>query len=157
MNVQPCRPVIWQRRTSGTLKYVCNSKLKLNVSSLLGLYTPMLKCNSFSRNISLYVRRNLRQEPVYIVTCKYVWHTTNLQKYLHTSSAVMSGARQKMQCLPHMDYVQKHMVHLQKIADYIWQPARRSSIWQPIYNQSIYDGRYTTETNTKCIHQMKIH
>jgi len=31
----------------------------------------------------------------------------------------MSGARHKMQYLPHMDNVQKHTVHLQKIADYI--------------------------------------
>lgn len=37
MNVHPCKPVIWQRRTSGTFKYVCNNKLNENVTSLLGL------------------------------------------------------------------------------------------------------------------------
>lgn len=61
INVQPCKPVIWHRLTSGTLKYVCSSRLKLNVKSLLGLYVAMLKCNSFSRRISLYVTRNLKK------------------------------------------------------------------------------------------------
>lgn len=52
MNVHPCSPLIWQRRTSGTFKYVCNSRLNENVISLLGLKTPMWKCSSFSRNIN---------------------------------------------------------------------------------------------------------
>lgn len=68
MNVQPCNPVIWHRLTSGTFKYVCSNKLNENVTSLLGLYTPMWKCSSFSRKISRYVIRKLYEKRKWVVT-----------------------------------------------------------------------------------------
>lgn len=92
MNVQPCNPVIWHRRTSGTFKYVCSNKLNENVTSLLGLYTPMWKCSSFSRKISRYVIRKL---------CKKTERDVEITKPCFSSSDEKKNAYGKF----HMDRV----------------------------------------------------